>query len=372
MVRKIVLRGKGRARGRAHGEELRDLVLEQQERWTQALQDDIGLSPEPYLDRLFAETNFMPAIERWTPDLLEEVRGIAEGAGTDFRLTLARQLSDEEPWFRREIWLQSRIAKGCSSLGVDAAPDRPALIAQNMDMPLWHDGHQVLLHSIDPDSPVEVLSYTVAGKISLAGLNSAGVGICCNSMNQLDHDVNGLPEDFVVRGFLSQPTLAAGLDFMHRVPHASPQNYVVGGPGQPVVDLEVSASSIHRYRTPGTTDRVLHTNHPLVNPDDGPWRRLRELLPPDLFATRFRSTSQARLAALHRLLGRPDQPVTPDTIRAAFSQHDGPVCRHGEVEGRRDAFTLGCLIMELSDRPSLHVAAGPPCSTPFQIFGFGA
>ena len=76
----LVLEGTARERGRAHGEALRDLIHEHHSRWLDALQKQTGMDEQLYLDRLLAETNFMPAIERWTPDLLDEVRGIAEGA----------------------------------------------------------------------------------------------------------------------------------------------------------------------------------------------------------------------------------------------------------------------------------------------------
>jgi hypothetical protein len=231
-LRKIELRGSPRERGRIHGETLRPLVREHLERWREALVADLGVEPDAYVHEFLRDTNFLPAIERWTPRLLEELRGIAEGAGTDFRYTFVRALSDEEPWYRRERKLAAMTAKGCTSLGADARDGRPTVIAQNMDMPGWCDGHQVLLHVIDPSSPVEVFAFTVAGKISLCGMNSAGLGMCCNTLSQLDYARDGLPEDFVVRGFLERASLAAGLEFLRTVPHASGQNYG-GGARQP-------------------------------------------------------------------------------------------------------------------------------------------
>jgi hypothetical protein len=41
------------------------------------------------------------------------------------------------------------------------------------------------------------------------------------------------------------------------------------------------------------------------------------------------------------------------------------------IDGDGDKITLGCLIMELSLPPVLHVAPGPPCSTPFATYAFG-
>lgn len=369
-LRKIELRGSPRERGRIHGETLRPLVREHLERWRAALVADLGVDPDAYVDEFLRDTDFLPAIERWTPGLLQELRGISEGAGTNFRYTFVRALSDEEPWYRRERKLAAMAAKGCTSLGADAHDGRPTLIAQNMDMPGWCDRHQVLLHVIDPASPVEVFAFTVAGKISLCGMNSAGLGMCCNGLSQLDYSRNGLPEDFVVRGFLERGSLPEGLAFLRGVPHASGQNYTVAGPGSPVINLECSAGAVVEYRPPQCDDRVYHTNHPIASDDQGTFRSAVAGLAPELLEQLYYGTSYPRLAALERSFGDPTTPATIETMKAALSSHQGPVCRHGEREGRYDHFTLGCLVMELGARPRLHVAPGPPCRTAFQVFSF--
>ncbi|MFA6314207.1 MAG: C45 family peptidase [Sterolibacterium sp.] len=364
----LELRGNARQRGRIHGEALRPLVVEHLECWKDNLAADTGFDPETYVDEFLADTNFFPAIERWTPDLLEELRGIAEGAGTDFKFTFVRALSDEEPWYRRERRLSAGGTKGCSSLGIDCREDQPTIVAQNMDMPGWCDGYQVLLHIIDPESPVEVFSFTLAGKISLAGMNSAGIGVCCNTLSHLNYARDGLVEDFVVRGFLSRPSLEEGLGFMRSVKHASGQNYTIGGPGSPAYDLECSAGGVSEFRPEGFDDRVFHTNHPLVNDDQSLFRAVAATVPEEDLPRLYHGTSYQRLSVIEKGFGSAVSAPSVATIKEVLSTH--PVCRHGELEGRYDHYTIGCLIMELSGKPQLHVAPGPPCCTPFQTFSF--
>jgi hypothetical protein len=369
-LRKIELRGNPRERGRIHGETLRPLVREHLDRWQAALVADLGVEPDAYVEQFLRDTRFLPAIERWTPGLLEELRGIADGAGTDFRYTFVRALSDEEPWYRRERKLAAMTAKGCTSLGADACAGRPTLIAQNMDMPRWCDGHQVLLHVIDPLSPVEVFAFTIAGKISLCGMNSAGLGMCCNTLSQLNYARDVLPEDFVVRGFLERASLAEGLEFLRTVPHASGQNYTVAGPGSPAINLECSTGAVVEFRPPQCGDRVYHTNHPIVSRDQDTFFSVAAGLPAEQLEQLYYGTSYPRLAALERSFGDPTTSPTVEGMKAVLSSHQGPVCRHGEREGRHDHFTLGCLVMELGASPRLHVAPGPPCRTAFQVFSF--
>jgi len=52
-------------------------------------------------------------------------------------------------------------------------------------------------------------------------------------------------------------------------------------------------------------------------------------------------------------------------MKAAFSDHQGPLCRLPEEDGT-GTITLGCILMELGQEPALHIAPGPPCSTAFQ------
>ncbi len=367
LIRRLDVRGDGRARGRAHGEELRELIHDHLERWKIALAAELDEHPDIYVDRFLSETNFMPAIRRWTPDLLAEVEGISEGARADFRYTLVRQLSDEEPWYRRERKLAQGLGRGCSSVGADATTGRPALIAQNMDTPAWWNGHQMLMKVAD-ENGLEAFVFTVVGKISLCGLNNFGVGICCNTLSQLNYARDGLPEDFVVRGFLARRSLEEGIAFLHEIKHASGQNYTLGGPNQQVVNLECSAERVVAYRPFPFADRVFHTNHPIVNDDVDSFRKVTAKMDTMALRALYHGSSFARLAELQFAFGDPANPIGKDDIVRALSSHTGPVCRH--ADGGAGNYTLGTLVMELTAQPRLSIAAGPPCRTPFETFAF--
>ena len=80
-----------------------------------------------------------------------------------------------------------------------------------------------------------------------------------------------------------------------------------------------------------------------------------------------RQTTFDRYATLNRDM-ESDLPL--DVRRAAeiLSDHTTPVCLHHIGRGN---YTLGCLIMELDEgKPQLHIAGGPPCSTPFRTYTF--
>ena len=367
-MRVLTLTGTPRQRGRQHGEELREAIGRHLDLYRENIQQDTGLEAQVFFDRFYAETDFLPAIEKYTPDLLEEVRGIAEGSGRKFDEVLARQLSDEDPWFRQVVKFGRSVPENCSCLGTRESGR--SLIAQNMDSPAYYDGFQMLLRVVEPDSDVESLVFTVAGKLSLAGMNNYGVGICCNTVLQLDFNPRGLPEDFIVRKVLQQKNLADVLDFMHSIPHASGQNYVLGDPNR-VTDLECSAHLVAEVAPLAGQSRIYHTNHPLINNDthswDALWERGEREAPQMIAQMKARMTTFDRFSALKQQV---EAELPLDVRRAAdiLSDHTAPICLHHLHKGN---YTLGCLVMELDgDTPRLNAAGGPPCSTPFRTYTF--
>lgn len=369
-VQVLVLEGSPRERGRIHGEALKSKILEHLGEWKDDLGKDIGMSPDEYLAQLLAETNFLRAIKRWTPDLLDEVKGIAEGAGVDFETILAIQLGDEEWWYRRgkKLSQAGQIAENCSGLGVFGQGDLPPLAAQNMDVPAYYDGYQVLLHVKDPASPVESFVFTTAGFIALNGLNNQSVSICCNTLFQLDHAPDGLPVAFVVRGVLAQSTSEDAIAFVRRIKHASGQNYIIGGPKE-VRSFECSATQVCEFIPYPGANRVYHTNHPLANDDQEMFGEMLKKLSPQQKeqADKGQANTRARFDFLEGQLSDVSETITVEKIKVILSSHKAPVC-NDRKKGR--GLTLGCLIMELSPAPVLHLAPGPPCSTAFKTYVF--
>ena len=145
-----------RERGRAHGEALRIVIGEKIARWHQAIGEAYREPPAVFLSRFLAATNFRTMSASLTPDLLDEVTGIAEGAKIAEETAYALQLMDEEWWFSK-----STGDGHCSSLAIAPDGGRPTLVGQTMDLPRWHDGAQALLR-IAADDGHETLVFTSA------------------------------------------------------------------------------------------------------------------------------------------------------------------------------------------------------------------
>jgi predicted choloylglycine hydrolase len=325
-------------------------------RWKATLATVVPMALDAYLDRFVAETAFLETIERLTSDLLEEVRGIGEGADLSFRDIYAYQLMDEE-WFFRTDLLRERPAgaEHCSTIGV-LGGDGTAVLAQNMDLPTYYDGTQTLLHLDGREGDTEVMVMTPAGLIGTTGCNSHGVGVCVNTLGQLSHRRSGLPVAFVMRRLLEERTAQGAAALVQSLPHASGQNYMIAGPDG-LADFECSAGGAAAY---APLHRVVrHTNHPLASTD-----LAGEPAGEDDPAL---TNSRDRFGVLTRSIADGVQ-IGTELVRETLAECEVPVSRGPEHGG--GWMTFGSLVMELSASPVVHYAPGPPHVTAYTRWTF--
>lgn len=358
--RVVELEGTPRERGLKHGRELREEIRGAVATWKEILRDTYQADPDLFIKQFLARTNYVPAVRKWTPGLLEEVQGISEGAGIDFPTMFAYQLVDE-------YWVNGgeTLSERCSGIGIAATADHPAIVAQNTDLEGFRDGLQTLLH-VRESSGLEAYVLTVPGLVAGNGMNSRGVGIATNTLSQLAHDREGLPVAFVVRGVLQRGTFDEVESFLNAVPHASGQNYIVGGNGR-VALFEAAAGKVVEI-TCGA-GFAYHTNHPLANDrtsKEGA-EEMRQPNPGDSTRTRYASLKR-RLSAEP---GTKALEVVAETLRSRDSE-TYPVCRRLKGRGTA-AYTFASTIMVLTGpQPTLMAAPGPPDEYEYARFRFGA
>lgn len=371
----VELKGTARQRGHAHGEALRPQITETVARWRASIAADYDPDVDGFIDGFLSANRFPAALDRWTPGLMDEIKGIAEGAGQPEREILAIQFGDEQWWFDQERKADAAAAaitaqgKGCTAFG--EAGDT-TLVGQTMDIEPWSEGLQALLH-VNEDDGSEAFFFTFAGYLGLLGMNSHGVGICCNALLQLDHSDDGLPVAAVVRGVLARRDVDEAAAFVRQIKHASGQNYVIGSPGK-VVSLECSGSSVATYTPDGGGARLWHTNHPLSNNDTGHFhdRLARSKLEPE----GLNDNTLTRFATMAHRFGELDRAATVDDVKAALaSEDDGryPIARRLDPDNRDvTSYTAGTAVYQLDEPSALHLAAGPASITPFRTFRFAS
>lgn len=335
--------GDGRARGRAHGEAARDLVAHAVGRWSEATMAGRPGTPLDYAVGLLSGTRLLRTLERVTPDLAEEIRGIAEGADQPFPLIAALNLMDEQWWHDLGA---AGPEPGCSLVGWRT--NDGTVLCQTMDLPAFMDGSQVVLR-LAPDVGPSAVVLSSAGMIGLTGVNAAGVAVCVNTLLMLRHDPEGLPVTAVVRGALSHGIASDARRWLTGVPHASGQHYAVAGPDD-VTGHECSAGGCAPVRA-DASGALVHTNHPLASDD----------IDSDALAVLDRTGGTAAShARLERLGARGD--VDAETL---FSE--APICVRPDA--RPGAETFGAVRFEVGASATARICPGRPDRTTWAEIG---
>lgn len=358
------------ARGRAHGETLREKIVELLELWGDNLESTHRVDRRRYVDLLFSRSGYEAALQRHAPSVLQELAGIAAGAQVDYRMLLAFQHVNEEfeaaPAFAKE----AGYGEACTTIVLDPTVERPAILAQNLDLAQYLDGFQVMLRTPCDASDGEIITLSVPGMISLNGMNSFGFAVCDNTLGQLRTDPAGLPIFAIYRLLLEARTLGEAQGIVQRLPHAVGLNWVMGD-ADCVCMIERSAHKSVRYESQSSAP-AFHTNHPLQSAD---WRDDYQAGAPA--RPRPARSSYLRLAAVHqRLQGRNAAALGIEDLREILASQDDadyPVSRGGGPNGedQQIGFTLACNIWELrKGDPRWHIAAGPPHRTAFTTVSF--
>lgn len=338
----VTCAGSPAERGEQHGEALRGLIAEGLAKWAESIGSTHGVAPDTYIAGFVEGTDFLPAIRRWTPGLLDEIAGIARGSAQPWQWIYAHNLLDEE-W----TWATARkagLAPGCTAAGF-APESGTTLLAQTMDIPSIHDGTQAVLRSESEDGPAALI-FTRAGMIALTGCNEDGLAVVVNNLDMLPASRTGLPVAFAIRGILEQRTLAAAVAFVSQVAHATGQHYGIAAP-EGLASVEGWATGVAINAELGT--RLLHTNHPLYTDETvgDPESRYQ------------RSRTRQRLDYLEREAG-PTRDVLG--LQELLSDCTVPVSLGAE----RPSMTFGAVVYECTAPARMWVTPGPPHAHAFR------
>lgn len=253
------LNGTAYENGMQHGKLLKKEINELIGLWKQDLEAKYQMSADAFIKVFLDSTNYIPSIKKWTPELLDEVKGISKGSEIDFNTLFAFQLIDE-------IWTNARlmdIPHHCTTVGINnyKKDEGSNYIAQNIDITPFYHGFEVLLDIKDSDS--RKLVTTFAGYIGANGLNKH-IGITENTLSDLKSSLDGLPVCFVARGVLEKKTFEEAVNFINSIKHASGQNYIIGSRRE-IISLECSSNLVAEYWPDTSHNYTYHSNSALIN-----------------------------------------------------------------------------------------------------------
>ena len=310
---------------------------------------------------LRAATSFAGPIHAFDPDIMEEIRGIAQGAKVSVNEILAINVRSELLFLLKAGAASQRPC--CTALAAVPTPGcrRPMLMAQNWDWYRRTMPHCVMLLIRQPPRPT-IVQLVEAGLIAKMGMNAQGIGLCTNAL-LTDGWRLGVPYHAILRGILNASCMADAIGAVTQTERASAGNYLIGHREGLAVDIEASPG--HTNILHPANGVLTHTNHFIVsNPVDS------DLMPnlwPDTIVRDRRS---------RKLCGDRLECIDVADLQRILTDHfDHPsgICTHpsGRLDPDVEWQTNVSMIMDLNQRTML-VSHGPACENGYRRIDVGA
>lgn len=313
---------RGRAHGRAHGEEIREYAADRVR--LSGVGTDLGRE-----ELLALAEGCMPAHAGYAPDLYEEMLALASAAGispaeamvvggyTDF-IDTVRAYAGVGP-----------VEDNCTAVIVPdfAAAAGGGFLAQTWDMHASATAHIVML-SIRPEHGPGALIFSTVGCLGQIGMNEAGIAVGINNLSASDGRV-GVTWPFVVRRALQQTDLDAAVGAVIGADLAGSHNFLLFDSTGRGVNIEAMPST--REVSEVGKEPYFHTNHCLT----AGATRFEAPRPPELV-----ESSERRLADAAAILAGDD--ISEQDLMA-MTKDENWICRHPQYPF--DYQTCGAAIM---------------------------
>jgi isopenicillin-N N-acyltransferase like protein len=337
----IEVSGPPRERGRQYGAQAAERIKRGIDHYAaQLASDKVGWDDIRQLTE-----RFEPSIAAFEPTYVEEMRGIAEGAGVDYAAIVLLNARTEL------LKLGQRLRKGekmpddpdaCTTAVVmpTAAAAGRLIHAHNWDWKAECAETAVVLRIRRDDGP-DILTFTEAGMLARFGFNAAGIAITGNYL-ECDRDYRqlGVPLALIRRKVLEQKQLAIAMHSVYATPKSASNNIIVSHANGVAIDFECVPDET--FQLLPDKGLIVHANHfqsqvalaklvdtGIANTPDSLYRdlRVRDLLQPHLGA------------------------ITTDIVKAAlFDDFEAPwsVCRppRQTLSGKTLSATVAMIVME--------------------------
>ncbi|KAA8906852.1 hypothetical protein TRICI_005091 [Trichomonascus ciferrii] len=338
-VPEIRVKGSPYEIGFGHGSQAKDRVRRSIEFYTAYFKDMANVSWDE-VRRVSLE--FRPSIEQRFPELFEELRGLAEGAGLPLADVMALNVRTEIA-FGLQI---TQATDGCTAMYWRASP-KEVFLAQNWD---WKEAQADALIALNaaPDGHPRFQIMTEAGILGKIGLNEHGVGCCLNAISATGLDASKLPVHLALRRILNFDSAARAAQFLEKEYPCASAAHILVGDRDTGTGLEFSSTDVQEL-LPDANNCIFHSNHYVVDHYREDGQKIVDVGPKD---SPFRLK---RISEITRTLS----PTVP-SIQSAFADkanYPGSICR--QTQGEVESTTLFNIVMDLASAKA-HVIIGKP------------
>jgi isopenicillin-N N-acyltransferase-like protein len=368
----VKVSGGPRERGRAYGVQARERIGVSVRAYEQVFRAYAGWDWDQV--RREAERYEGP-IAAFDERYVEEMRGIAEGAGVDLADVLSINVRTEVMFAakaraaeRADAAVNDGQRQGeCSAFAViPNGGSNHTVIGQNWDW-LLHCFDTVVVLEAEQDEGPNFVTVVEAGLLAKTGMNSSGLGVATNALvTQDDRGDPGVPYHVVLRAFMDCENISDALAAAQRGLRSSSANYLLAHEDGVAVDLEAAPGDFSRIFLVYPEDGVLlHTNHfrsPAFDRKD-----VSLWVMPD---------SPFRLERLKAAVASAQPDISLDTFRAVLADHanyPSGICCHPDrrMEPHDQGATVASVLMDLDAR-RIWVADGHPCTASYRELETGS
>ncbi len=353
MLPTISLKGTPKEIGSQYGFACREMIRKNIDLYFRLFQYYANLN---YQQSCQLAQRFIPIIQKFDPELLEEIEGIAVGAGVAREEVLAINVRTELMYPDK-----SAPASECTSVAAlsPATIAREVLIGQNWD---WkpHLKESTVILEIEQLNRPKVITLTEAGVVGKIGCNSAGLGACLNILKAPLEKI-GLPIHILMRAILKSPSMGDAVAKIVSMDRGSANNCLLAHRDGLAMDFEMAPQTLDFfYPQNGILFHTNHFNSELLKPLEGNLAQYPDTL------LRYGIAQQ-------KLFGRMGKISSAD-FQELFRDHfnfPNSICRHPDE--REDelarAQTVVSIIMNLSKK-EIYVAEGLPCQGEYRSLNF--
>lgn len=287
--------------------------------------------------------SFIPVIQNYFPESLDEMKAVAVGANVSFEDILTLNCRSEVIFAKPD---------GCSFVGFLKKHGKKGHVymGQTWDWLIPAVENTCVL-KIEKDSYPTQLVAVEAGMIGGKGLNSSGIGVCLNALS-IGKGKVGVPLHVLYRMILNTTKASDAIEVVSLADRAGAGNFDIGTADDFMFALEYTPDNFDVIMSEGKP--LCHTNHylsPLFIEQDTFKRVLTDTYP--------------RYNTLRRKAKEVTEPVDEKTIFGILSSHENfpdSVCSHEDPrDSKYSRFTtIYGIVMDLTAR-RMWITDGRPC-----------
>lgn len=260
----LKIKGSAHLIGETHGKRFQREIKHNISFYLRWFDQVIGLNSK---NALSCAEQFGKVIKDISPELFEEIEGIAKGASVSRSEILAiNARTDLLVKGKSFIKKDKRSTPGCTALALRSKTrfGNELALGQNWD---WRSdlSNSVVLLDIERKNTPRLITFCEAGMVGKIGMNENRLGVCLNFLSHQDDSPDadyGYPVHVLLRAVMEKESLKDAEALIKKVPRCASANFLMAQASKKeskAIDIEYTSKRVSVL--PMKNDALVHTNH---------------------------------------------------------------------------------------------------------------